>query len=136
MLDSPPVATLEEVSAVEKEIGFKIPADYVEVARHNQGRMTMRNGHSADGRGSALGGLYHFHGALDDGRLGWGSDINEELSTLLLPFSEDPGGNFFAFDYDKNPQNSSPTIVFWDHETGIVTTLANSFTDFLGQLIE
>ena len=133
-LENPPVASLDDVRRVEKEIDFKLPEDFIEVARHNQGRFPVPNGHVADGKGSALSGLYHFHGELGGDRLGWADFINEDADTLLLAFSRDAGGNFFAFDYGADSQNENPTVVFWDHETRIVTKLADSFTEFLEQL--
>ena len=131
-----PSVTPEDVLRIEQEIGFKIPLDYVEVSRHVHGKEPTPGSHVADGGGSALGELFHFSGDLSDDRLGWGDWINENSDTLLLPFSQDGGGNFFAFDFGKDPQNANPTVVFWDHETQIVTTLAESFTEFLGQLEE
>ena len=135
-IENPPVASLADVIRIENEIGFKLPPDYIEVARHHQGQSPTINAHDADGKGSCLGGLYHFHGELNSGRLGWGDIINEGADTLMLAFSRDGGGNFFAFDYGDDPQNENPTVVFWDHETGNITKLASSFTEFLGQLKE
>ena len=131
-----PGVTPEDVLRIEKEIGFKIPLDYVEVSRLVHGKEPIPGNHVADGSGSALGRLFHFSGDLNDNRLGWGDWINENSDTSLLPFSQDGGGNFFAFDFGTDPQNANPTVVFWDHETQIVTTLAESFTEFLGQLEE
>ena len=37
LIEHPPVASLEEVALVEQEIGFKLPQDFIEIARHNQG---------------------------------------------------------------------------------------------------
>jgi len=135
-IDDPPVATLDEGRRVEEEIGYKLPADFIEVARHHQGQFPMPGGHHADGNGSSVGGLYHFHGEFGSGRLGWGDFINEGADSLLLAFCRDAGGNFFAFDYGKDPQKKNPIVVFWDHETRVVTKLADSFTDFLDQLTD
>ena len=131
-----PAPTHEDVLRVEQELGVKIPKDYVEVVRCNPGKMPLPGDHDADGNGSSVGVLHHFHGEINSGRLGWGDFINDGSNTLLLAFSRDGGGNYFAFDYGNNRRNEKPTVVFWDHETGIITKLANSFTEFLGQLKE
>jgi len=129
-----PSASREDIERLEREIGFKIPEDYVEVVRLHPGRKPLPGKHIADGSGSSLGELYHFHGQLDSGRLGWGDFINEGTDLSLLPFSRDGGGNFFAFDYGNDPRNANPKVVFWDHETRKVTKLADSFRELLDQL--
>ena len=128
--------TPEEVERVEHESGFRIPLDYVEVAKHVQGKMPLPGGHDADGNGSALGTLYHFSDEFNSERLGKVDHINEDSEGMLLPFSQDGGGNIFAFNYGSDPNNEHPTVVFWDHETRVITELARSFTEFLGQLRE
>ena len=134
LIEHLPVASLEEVALVEQEIGFKLPQDFIEIARHNQGRMPNPHYHEADGKGGVLSALFHFNGEFDDGRLGWGDFINEGADTLLLAFCRDGGGNFFAFDYGNDPQMEKPEIVYWDHETRNITKLADTFEEFLGQL--
>ena len=131
-----PAPTSNDVLRVERELGFKIPEDYVEVIRKHPGKMPVPGRHDADGNGSVVGELYHFHGEINLDRLGYGDFINNSSNTLLLAFSRDPGGNFFAFDYGDDPQNKNPSIVFWDHETSVATKVAESFTEFLSQLKE
>ena len=46
----------------------------------------------------------------------------------LIPFANDPGGNFICFNKD------SGEIYLWLHETDTVEYVAESFEDFLGKL--
>jgi hypothetical protein len=41
----------------------------------------------------------------------------------LIPFAEDPGGNFFCFSNHK--------VVFWEHEEDKIYPVADTFEDFL-----
>ncbi len=61
-------------------------------------------------------------------------------SSRIIPFAEDPFGNFICFDYHDT--NSNPSVVFWDHEADSdageesLKFVANSFDEFLDMLYE
>jgi hypothetical protein len=57
------------------------------------------------------------------------------ISNLTVPFAEDGGGNYFCFQY-KSLNDSSPSIVFWNHESNEFTPKkeANSLQEFLSGL--
>jgi len=54
----------------------------------------------------------------------------------ILPFSDDTGGNYFAFDFRENPD--VPSIAFVDHEIqgeGGIIHVASNFDLFMAALI-
>jgi hypothetical protein len=49
----------------------------------------------------------------------------------IIPFGEDGFGNYICFQF-KSPEN--PNVVFFNHETGDIQTIANSFKEFINIL--
>ncbi|MCS6799482.1 MAG: SMI1/KNR4 family protein, partial [Myxococcota bacterium] len=49
----------------------------------------------------------------------------------LVPFARDPFGNFFCF---RCARHGPDAIVYWEHETGGVTTICKTFSDLLASL--
>jgi len=62
-----------------------------------------------------------------DGDFSWSI---EELDWRYIPFANDPFGNYICFD------RTNDHIVFWDHETGEVEEVADTFTVFINSLYE
>lgn len=54
----------------------------------------------------------------------------EDLDWRYIPFANDPFGNYICFD------RTNDHIVFWDHETGEVEEVADTFTVFINSLYE
>ena len=54
----------------------------------------------------------------------------EGFDWRFVPFARDPFGNFICFD------RTNDHIVFWDHETGEVEEVADSFGEFIDSLYE
>ena len=50
----------------------------------------------------------------------------------IIPFGKDPFGNVICFDFSTS--KDAPQIVFWNHENGDVSPIANSFDSFLNIL--
>ena len=48
----------------------------------------------------------------------------------LIPFAQDPFGNYFCFDFS----DSSMSVVFWEHESSKKEYICNTFTEFINNL--
>jgi hypothetical protein len=63
--------------------------------------------------------------------------LQDQLPPGLVPFGEDPGGDYFCFDYRFTQVD--PPVVYWHHSrTGLdaITALAPSFDAFIEMLGE
>lgn len=133
----PPVAGEARVREVERELGVRLPEDYVEVARENQGRApspaTVSLGESSK---TVLGYLLHFEAEPQYASLvGAWRAIRDALPEGVIPFAEDPAGNFFCFDYRADEMN--PPVVFWPHEQPErMIPVAAGFNELLDMLVE
>jgi cell wall assembly regulator SMI1 len=137
LIENPPAASDEKVQQVEQKIGRRLPADYLEVARVNQGRIPVPNCFDlADGDGSCINHLLVFEEDSLDYIVGrWEIMEDGSPSRDIVPFAADPGGSLICFDYRTDPEN--PAVVFWDHEDNAkrkIQTIASSFTDMIDKL--
>lgn len=58
--------------------------------------------------------------------------IKDRIPPLVIPFANDPGGNYLCFDYRKS--FDTPEIVFWDHETCSVERISIDFPAFIAKI--
>ncbi|ADU31960.1 SMI1/KNR4 family protein [Evansella cellulosilytica] len=56
-----------------------------------------------------------------------------ELPQKVIPFANDPFGNYLCFDY-RNISYMEPTIVLWEHEKNRLVIVEQSFEAFLRML--
>lgn len=141
-------ATLSDVERVETALGINFPDDYRTIVMLHQGEIPQQNLFDLIENNEktilVMGVLFHF--LEDKSESGFYSyNILETYLTRqhllppqVIPFSEDPGGNYIAFDFSKTPD--IPTIVFVDHEAvgeeNWVSYVAANFTEFLSLLYE
>lgn len=52
--------------------------------------------------------------------------VLKEIDSKLLPFANDPAGNLICYDGSK--------VVYWNHETDELETVANSILEFFDKL--
>lgn len=129
--------TKEDIEYVEKETGLILPRDFVEcVLKYNGGSpdpCTLYIGkdvyvvnrlYSLNTKDS-LNVLEVYSLIMNDDR--------RAAEEILFSFADDPGGNDFCFLY-KNKEDTNPKIVFYDHETGEIKYIIESFSDFLRML--
>ena len=122
----------EVVRAVESQLGVVFPSDYrTVVAEHNGGR-PKPNAVEIPGRREAV---VERLVRLD---AGGGEDVPSAAAVLkdrgqgrLVPFASDPFGNLFCFQFARNAPSA---VVFWEHESGSVSTICQTFTDLLALL--
>ncbi len=58
--------------------------------------------------------------------------VREQIGSNLLPFADDPGGNCFLVGYGHTNHGR---VYFWDHHTGELTELSESFDSFIDALV-
>ncbi|MCL2713128.1 MAG: SMI1/KNR4 family protein [Alphaproteobacteria bacterium] len=136
-ITNPPKRSPESIAKTEKELGVKLPADFLAVAAMHQGRACSPNCFDLpDGSSSALGYVSIFEDEPRDDRIvsPWNNAV--AVPDGVIPFSRDGGGDLICFDYRKTPDH--PTVVFRDHEKCDDPPLyvACSFTDFLNKLYD
>src|SRR5579871_1529605 len=108
----------EAIRAVEARLGVRFPSDYVECVRRCDGGWPKP--HHFDYPDPALGPVETSIGrflSLDSTRKGNLLDVVEWLSDQLpaqvVPFADEPGGDFLCFDYRGG---GAPAVVYWMHE--------------------
>ena len=135
-IDNPPKASPESVAKAEKELGVKLPADFLAIAAVHQGAGPEPDGFDTpDGGGSAISSLFHFEEGLFNNIVArWDSAV--ALPDKVIPFAADGLGNLICFDYRTTPDH--PSVVFWDHEKcdDPPQFIASSFTEFLSKLYD
>jgi cell wall assembly regulator SMI1 len=141
-------AILRDIEHIETALGIHFPDDYRKVVMLHQGEIPQQNlfNFVENNEKTILVMSVLFHFLEDKSESGFYSyNVLENyhnrrhlLPPLVIPFSEDPGGNQIAFDFRKTPD--APTIVFVDHEevgeTNWVSCIASNFTEFLSMLHE
>lgn len=137
-LNSPPVASEARVQASERVLGVPLPADYLAVARSEQGRApSPATVTLADGSHTVFNHLLHFESSPESTSLiGVWQDLEDILPERVIPFAGDPGGNFFCFDYRNGA--AQPPVVFWSHDDPQAPPqrVAASFSDLLERLAD
>lgn len=133
--------TEERIKKVEKELGVNFPTSFVECVRENNaGRPNTILFDLERDKEKVFGNLFDFN------------DTNQGLSILeayevlideheapkeLIPFADDPAGNFICFDY-RSVTNGEPIVVFLYHESedDNIRKVSNSFQEFMDKLYE
>ncbi|KMT63017.1 SMI1/KNR4 family protein [Paenilisteria newyorkensis] len=150
--------SLEEVLAVQNNLGVKFPSDYVECVQINNGASLEPELFELEtGVEKVFGTLLSFDKESDEFILDVFNDYKAALPADVIPIAFDPAGNLICFDY-KNSE-VSPTVVYWNHENagekemlireegltvaqaedlarGNITGIAPNFTAFLDKIYD
>jgi len=128
-------------SRIEGFIQGKFPETYWKLVCEHQGN-TLEATLEIHNQGEVDFGVLLVVNSLDDGDENHSYCVESCLKNMcgyypdgILPFADDTGGNYWAFDFRENPD--MPTIVFIDHETpgeeGIIH-VSDSFDSFMAKL--
>ena len=118
-----PEATEADRARIEAAIGQRLPETYWALARLNQGRVPAPKYVALENGGRANIGVFLYlierervtrPGERSLGLLGAFHGLRDLYPAGIVPFSDDTGGNFMAFDYRAGGE---PAVVFVDHET-------------------
>lgn len=120
------------IREVENYLDVKLPADYKECIKVNNGGRPRPNVFDSDdgGEGFVFRSLISFTKKELNIKM-----FKEELDTLkILPFATDPFGNYICFDYRYT--EDSPTIVFYNHEFDSINPVCDTFTALIERLYD
>ncbi|WP_141201678.1 SMI1/KNR4 family protein [Paludifilum halophilum] len=131
----------ERIQEVETELNVRFPNSFVEcVKKNNAGRPNAILFDLGNDKEKVFGNLFDFNDSE------YGLSILEAYESLvdeheapkeLIPFADDPAGNFICFDY-RSINNGEPAVVFFYHERDEdnIRRISNSFEDFINKLYE
>lgn len=130
--------TEQEIQDVENQLGVCFPKDFIDIVRKpNAGRPTPKV-IDVCGSGQVVRQLLSFLPGGQTYIVEETEDLRDDgLDEKIIPFANDPFGNYFCFDFRVS--DSNPEIVFYDHETDpdeddAFTFVSNSFTSFLSNM--
>ncbi len=132
-------ASEEDIRRAEEELRIKLPEDYKNIVKQNQGKSPDPNALKVGRkRTTVFNMLMHFSDDPEfraDNILYNNNLLKDFLPEKVVVFADTPGGDFFAFDYRKDA--SSPLVVFVSHEEppeNATIPVAHSFSELLGLL--
>lgn len=148
---------LKVIKSVEQLLAVKFPDDYIQCILNNHGGQPEPSRFNfGDKDATSFGELLTFDTAHRNYILKIFNSIKEMLPDGVIPFANDPGGNYICFDY--NEKGNNPVIVFLDHELSFteddlteeeladkplneyqrlaITYVCNNFTELLSMLYE
>ncbi|WP_205881322.1 SMI1/KNR4 family protein [Leucobacter viscericola] len=107
--------TLEEIAAIQQELGVELPSDYVTCIRKNNGASAEPDLFELEtGEQKVFGTLLSFDRESEEFVLDVFNDHKAALPAGAIPIAFDPAGNLICFDYGGDDAN--PAVVFWNHE--------------------
>ncbi|WP_028775523.1 SMI1/KNR4 family protein [Shimazuella kribbensis] len=134
--------SLDDIKKAEQKLGILFPREYVECVIHNHGGIPKKEYYTKpNGRKGVFGQLLLMY--KSDNYLDVVSTYkflleDELIPPYIIPFANDPAGNFLCFDYSTNLID--PSIILLDHELDYqedddaITSISNSFKDLLDSL--
>lgn len=122
----------ESLYRVEKLYGVILPEDYKQCISVNNGaRPFPKYFDSRESQGRVFSGLLHYDFSENGSILDMFDWVKDRLPCCVFPFAKDPFGNLICFKYSGKVFNK---IVFWDHETGNIEEICDTFSELLDLL--
>ncbi len=144
-----PPPTDISIAAVEKKLGYKLPASYIELMQHQNGGLPKRAAFPTIEATSWAEDHVGLHGILGIGDSKTYSLCGELGSQFMIDewgyppigvyFADCPsaGHDMICLDYRKCGRSGEPTVVHVDQELDYkVTFLADSFDEFIKGLVD
>lgn len=123
---------------IQENLNIKFPSDYIECVIKNNGGRPNPDSFDFEGHEEAVfNSLLSLHSEDKENMISVCEWIRYRLPGNVIPFANDPLGNYICFDYREN---NNPVIVFWDHEIAgkdkekCLTKICNSFDELLSRL--
>lgn len=120
---------------LEKHLKVSLPRAYRQLVKEvNGGRPSRKVVALSDGRELVVKSFLNMDPAAKGGVLdvkGWLKDI---LPDNVVPFANDPFGNYFCFKYKRLTRKAELKVYYWNHENRELSFVADSFEGFLGKL--
>lgn len=127
-----PLANNAPIEKLEKIIGYSLPDDYIEcVQKHNAGYPSLKKFETLTGVEHICNNLLSFNEEKAVNVFNtYDSMLNATGNRALLPFAEDPFGNYICFELSE----THAKVVFWEHETSNIEPICDTFTEFVSKL--
>ena len=139
----------EDIRSIESELGYRLPAGYVALARSRNGGILRRNAHASPSPTTWAEDHVAITGIFAIGRTATASLCGSNGQRLWLEewgypalgvyFADTPsaGHDLIALDYRVCGPDGEPSVVHVDQEVGYAATeLAKSFDAFIAGLVE
>lgn len=130
--------TKEDIIKVEEKLDLKFPKSFNECVVNNNGAQPEKNIFDLNNeKGKIFGSLLDFDLNADENIVSIYKDLKNRIPNKIVPFADDPSGNYICFDYRKKDE---PEIVFWDHELAeenpkkSISYIADNFEEFINKL--
>ncbi|WP_078552263.1 SMI1/KNR4 family protein [Bacillus alkalicellulosilyticus] len=138
-------ATEQEIQAKEKELGYPLPPSYIDALQNIGKSLSFYYAFSEETIipiefDEIFSGEIHWHidylQSLDELADQLKDDDEDYASTLRgkVEFSHAANGDLYAF--DMLVEGKEKPVVYWNHEDGTITFIANSFRDYLEKITE
>ncbi|MFC4802123.1 SMI1/KNR4 family protein [Neobacillus sp. GCM10023253] len=138
-------ATIQEIEAKEKEIGYQFPPSYKYILSNLGKSLAFYYSFSDD---TIIPSEFN---EIFSGEINWDIDSLQNLNMLAdelmedgedygatlrgkLEFSHAGNGDIYAF--DMSVEGAEKPVVYWEHEEDTVTYIADSFIDYLFRITE
>lgn len=138
-------ATIQEIEEKEKELGYNLPSSYKNILQNFTKSLSFYYSFSEDTM------IPSEFDEVFSGEINWDIAFLENLNLLAdeimddeedygeslrgkLAFSHAGNGDIYAFDMLADGEEKP--IVYWDHEEGTVTYIADSFMEYLVKMTE
>lgn len=120
-----------EINNFQKHHNIKFPQEYLAMLDVANGASPEKNILKKDSQEFVVSYFFSWSKGSDINFIENNSFFHEIHSQEVIPFANDPFGNFFCFFYGNN---DTPSIVFWEHEQDSIVELSTNFCDFITAL--
>jgi len=128
--------TIEDIQFVENKLNYKLPKEFIKISLENDGGYPYPDTFFINSEDDVFNNLLSFKKDESSNLLDTYQEISDRLnSDSIIPFGEDPFGNYLCFDFREN--KSIPKIVFFDHELekNNILPISDNFEMFLNSLV-
>lgn len=139
----------EDVQSIELELGYRLPAAYIDLARSHNGGLLRLNSHASPSPTTwaqdhvAVTGIFAIGRTAplslcgSNGQRLWLEEWGYPALGVYFADTPSAGHDMIALDYRTCGPEGEPSVVHVDQEVGYaVTQLAATFADFLAGLVE
>lgn len=120
--------TVEDIKKIEDVLSIKLPHDFIDIVLLHNGAYPEKNIYDTYDQKEKIVQCLVSCKNESMGIL----DITQNINIHnIVPFMKDPFGNYICFQFENV---SDYKIVLWDHDTGMIHTITNTFNNFIQML--
>lgn len=123
-----PLKDEQNINKFEEKIGYQLANDYKEFIKNFNGARPVKSEYTdSEGKEYELKTFLSFNEDDKENVFKVNEWLDEELIGNYYAIASNPEGNYLVIDKENK-------IYLWNHESGAITTVANSFTNFIQNL--